>query len=368
MAMPGTISSRVADIQLMEQEFESDSLRSLWEEEMARKEVVLYVTSLEAVRQTINDCRAAQRIFATLGLRVWVKDIYLEPQYSRELAERLPGAGVPQAFVGFESVGSLDELVRRTDDGSLKALCAGYAQVEPTELLCRDCGGARFITCRWCQGTRKSTVHQFGKSPAKLGAAAGGVLLCTICNKNGLEPCPSCGDTAAIGSSATAAALAAAAAGPSAPPKPLQSFRVHKRGELGTKLAVPKKRDRPNLVFAAEDTVTAWPYQRRAAAIATATATIATELPPKPDDPKHGSGAAGVAPTYVANDVDDGEDELENGSTRLPPKPGEMVRSTTSEVLYNADAPDEVCGEDETVEEVTTGFAEYLSSDAFAEP
>lgn len=43
--------------------------------------IVLYVTTLEAVRATRDKCSRILKIFEILGLKVQVKDVHLDPRY-----------------------------------------------------------------------------------------------------------------------------------------------------------------------------------------------------------------------------------------------------------------------------------------------
>jgi len=53
---------------------------------------------------------------------------------------------------------------------------------------CRSCGGQGFVVCQWCQGSRKSLAHDFNSGKGKHNF----FLNCTVCNSNGLQPCPDC--------------------------------------------------------------------------------------------------------------------------------------------------------------------------------
>ena len=46
---------------------------------------------------------------------------------------------------------------------------------------CMLCGSRRFIVCSECKGSRRGNQKRFGK-----------FLKCSVCNENGLMPCPSC--------------------------------------------------------------------------------------------------------------------------------------------------------------------------------
>lgn len=167
------------------------------------KTVVLYVTSLEAVRTTFNNCTAMLKLFENLMLKVQVKDVHYEPSYFQELAERLmllqkpnadgsmpppPQVVLPQLFINGVHVGGLDKVRQMNDCGELKQATAGFDQ--RTKIVCGTCGGCGFVPCAWCQGSNRSTTNNFIKDRNVHGS--GQYLKCTICNKNGLQECPAC--------------------------------------------------------------------------------------------------------------------------------------------------------------------------------
>lgn len=177
-----------------DRKFENPILQRLWESERDRA-IVIYTTSLEAVRQTINDCSAVLQIFEILGLKVRVKDINLDPRFRREIEARAsqvsrPGVGVglqlPQVFINFEAVGGLADVVAMNDAGDLARMCTGFER--RSKRKCLTCGGVGYVNCNWCQGSKRSRQHMFERGDLSK------ALMCTVCNENGLQLCPDCPD------------------------------------------------------------------------------------------------------------------------------------------------------------------------------
>eukprot|EP00042_Codosiga_hollandica_P037358 m.292939 g.292939 ORF g.292939 m.292939 type:complete len:79 (+) comp55118_c0_seq32:1651-1887(+) len=71
------------------------------------------------------------------------------------------------------------------DSGQLrKLLSVGFEKAESKP--CSTCGSARYINCTWCQGSKKSIQTAFQSDFKRA------TLKCTVCNENGLIPCPTC--------------------------------------------------------------------------------------------------------------------------------------------------------------------------------
>ena len=54
-----------------------------------RGQVVIYVTSVQAVRSTYEECRQVVQILRNMRVDFQQKDIFLHPDYRKELMERL---------------------------------------------------------------------------------------------------------------------------------------------------------------------------------------------------------------------------------------------------------------------------------------
>eukprot|EP00037_Helgoeca_nana_P015186 m.142125 g.142125 ORF g.142125 m.142125 type:complete len:597 (-) comp22901_c0_seq1:1023-2813(-) len=165
-------------------EITDDVLRQLYSVEH-RDKIVVYTTTLTAVRATLGACDTVMKLLDILRLKVQVKDVYKSDQFARELARRKPGAEVPFVFVKFDLfAGGVDELVALHEQGGLLPLCEGVGRRPVGESNCSRCGGAGFFMCSWCQGSGKSRAHNWGTTNK--------VLRCTVCSENGLQKCPDC--------------------------------------------------------------------------------------------------------------------------------------------------------------------------------
>lgn len=175
----------------------SPVLRRLREEEEEEEEsqdgecgkkkgkVVLYVTSVKAIRKTHEMCKQVLHILRALQVSITVKDVFLHPDYSKELAERLGGSttngALPQLFVAGKYIGDGEIITEMNEKGELEPLLERYKMESGTlTKVCKCCAGERFVTCSWCKGSKKGVKTVFG------------VLKCTVCNPNGLQLCPEC--------------------------------------------------------------------------------------------------------------------------------------------------------------------------------
>ena len=61
------------------------------ETEGKRGQVVVYVTSVQAVRSTYDECKRVIQILRNTHVMFQQKDIFLHPDYRKELTERLGG-------------------------------------------------------------------------------------------------------------------------------------------------------------------------------------------------------------------------------------------------------------------------------------
>eukprot|EP00042_Codosiga_hollandica_P054493 m.738774 g.738774 ORF g.738774 m.738774 type:complete len:563 (+) comp58912_c1_seq4:482-2170(+) len=169
---------------------QSEAVRSELHERLYQEEkdniIVVYMTSLQTVRTTFDNCNAALKMFSLYGVKVRVKDAQIDPKFQKELTERLeraPNIELPQIFINAVHIGGLAQLIELNDSGSLRKLIEGFAG---ESVRCSTCGGAAYINCTWCQGSKKSLQHAF-----EVGSR-NNVLKCTICNNNGLMRCPTC--------------------------------------------------------------------------------------------------------------------------------------------------------------------------------
>ena len=54
-----------------------------------RGQIVVYVTSVQAVRSTYEECRRVVGILRNMHVTFQQKDVFLHPDYRKELAERM---------------------------------------------------------------------------------------------------------------------------------------------------------------------------------------------------------------------------------------------------------------------------------------
>ncbi|XP_020273754.1 glutaredoxin domain-containing cysteine-rich protein 1-like [Asparagus officinalis] len=102
----------------------------------------------------------------------------MDSSFRRELQSLLPKAApfsLPQLFVGGKLVGGAEEVRALLDSGELVRVLEKVRRVDPT-FVCRSCGGARFLPCGDCSGSRKIFVEDEGR-----------LRRCEGCNENGLK-------------------------------------------------------------------------------------------------------------------------------------------------------------------------------------
>ena len=82
-------------------------------------------------------------------------------------------------------IGGLDAIHQLNEAGELSRMLKGFEH--RSAVVCGTCGGAGYIPCKWCQGSKKSISHAFSGKNAQTVS-----LKCTVCNENGLQRCDNC--------------------------------------------------------------------------------------------------------------------------------------------------------------------------------
>jgi glutaredoxin domain-containing cysteine-rich protein 1 len=145
------------------------------------RRVVLYFTSLRAVRPTFEACRDVRAILRGLRVGVDERDVSMDAAFLAELRTlmRRDRPTLPQLFVAGRLVGDADDVRALHESGELRRVVAGAPLLPPTP--CASCGGSRFSPCDACGGSHR-----------RFSEKTGGFRVCTACNENGLVRCSAC--------------------------------------------------------------------------------------------------------------------------------------------------------------------------------
>lgn len=163
--------------------------KKMYDDERLGRKLVMYTTTNTVIRSTFDTCSSLLKLFDIMRLKVFRNDVYMDPGLLDELKERAPNQAIPCVFVNGNLLGGSKEVLEMNETGKLKEILKDFA-VQPTE-GCKDCGGAGYITCTWCQGSGKSVKNPFdGHQGQEVGLTS--FLKCTVCISNGLQRCPTC--------------------------------------------------------------------------------------------------------------------------------------------------------------------------------
>ena len=141
--------------------------------------VVIYTTSLGGVRRTFEDCNRVRDILEGHTVIFDERDVSLHGEYLKELKELVEEqVPLPRVFVKGRYVGGVDELVELNESGRLgRIFNATRVERGIGRQACGGCGGARFVPCLDCGGSRKLADKK---------------ERCPTCNENGLVHCSAC--------------------------------------------------------------------------------------------------------------------------------------------------------------------------------
>uniref|UniRef100_UPI001CB89287 uncharacterized protein At5g39865 n=1 Tax=Erigeron canadensis TaxID=72917 RepID=UPI001CB89287 len=149
------------------------------------KRVVVYTTSLRAVRSTFNDCHTVRSILQGFRVPVDERDLLMDSSFSDEIRKMMAQMGqgkrkvtLPRVFIGGRYIGGAEEVMELHETGELQKVLSGLPAVAPG--ICEICGGFRFVLCNECNGSHKCHIED------------GGFRTCIMCNENGLIRCPTC--------------------------------------------------------------------------------------------------------------------------------------------------------------------------------
>uniref|UniRef100_A0ACD5XQL6 Uncharacterized protein n=1 Tax=Avena sativa TaxID=4498 RepID=A0ACD5XQL6_AVESA len=154
--------------------------------------VVLYTTTLRALRDTFEACNAAREALHSHGVAFRERDVSMDRGFRDELRALLPSPSLPlllpRLFVRGRHVGGAEEVLRLDEEGALGPLLDGLPPARPGTRCCDGCGGMRFLPCFDCSGSRKVVAGVVGKGRRQRGV----LMRCGECNENGLVLCPIC--------------------------------------------------------------------------------------------------------------------------------------------------------------------------------
>ncbi|KAH7282996.1 hypothetical protein KP509_35G055600 [Ceratopteris richardii] len=147
--------------------------------------VVLYTTSLRGIRKTFEDCNNLRSALESFQVAVDERDVSMHQDFRVELKQMMDNkpVTVPRLFIKGRYIGGAEEVLQLHEDGQLGPLLEGLPQDHRgSGQPCDGCGGARFVPCLECSGSRKVVDPDNPKE----------VIRCPDCNENGLIQCPIC--------------------------------------------------------------------------------------------------------------------------------------------------------------------------------
>lgn len=155
--------------------------------------VVLYTTSLRGIRKTFEECNSVRFLLCSLRVLLYERDVSMHLGYREELWHVLGGRAIPpRLFIRGKYIGGADEVLCLHEQGRLLPLMRGMPILDRSSgVPCRRCGGAWFVLCGECSGSRKVYHGGGGKGGSRRGGEET-VVRCPHCNENGLVVCTLC--------------------------------------------------------------------------------------------------------------------------------------------------------------------------------
>jgi len=151
----------------------------------------LYITSVQAVRKTYEDCKTVRNMFLAYGCQLDVKDISMSIEFKEELKGRMGGSNppLPRVFIGAKYLGGFDDILHLNETDELKKILdkGGHRGQHKATFVCQMCGNHKFLPCMLCNGSRKIYDDD------------GDVYRCPDCNENGLVRCVECCPPSSVG-------------------------------------------------------------------------------------------------------------------------------------------------------------------------
>ncbi|KAH7442594.1 hypothetical protein KP509_03G095700 [Ceratopteris richardii] len=141
--------------------------------------VVLYFTSLRAVRRTFRNCALIRSILQGLRVHADERDVWMHSNFRKELTDIMgKNVPVPRLFILGRHIGGAEEVEQLHEEGILVKMLEGLSSSARQE--CHACRGIRFVPCTTCCGSCRlfSSADETGR--------------CPDCNENGLMMCPHC--------------------------------------------------------------------------------------------------------------------------------------------------------------------------------
>ncbi|MCO5610996.1 hypothetical protein L7F22_065244 [Adiantum nelumboides] len=147
--------------------------------------VVLYTTSLRGIRKTFEGCNSLRSVLESFQVIVDERDVAMHQGFRNELREMMGNkpVPVPRLFIKGRYIGGAEDVLQLHEDEELAPLLEGLPHDQRGSAHpCDGCGGARFVPCLECSGSRKVVDPDNAKA----------VIRCPDCNENGLIQCPIC--------------------------------------------------------------------------------------------------------------------------------------------------------------------------------